>query len=576
MRTLHLFPQNCLNDLGAAFRVFPWTSGFLCLFTLLINGWNTWETLNRADKTTLYTFLWLIAYATLAGLLADLLRLRHREAVTAHLPRACAGWSPVCWQMLVLLLSALGLAMSHWPPAQEETRLVARVAVLACLGIPALLALLGCSPAWALSRTLSALFGPVLLATLLNFLWLVFTITLTLLFDGSGRIWEAMLHLLSFLNCACVLLFLGALKRSLAEESAADREDRGATLLVRILYTSAFAYAALLVLYFLYAATQSLGRGSVQPYSVVHLVVWFSGLSLLFFWVKERLTTVDRVFVALQGILLVAAFVAIFLRIRQYGLTPNRYFVVAGLCWLVFAYLRIVLQHDCRRALWALLALLLVGIWTPLGAMPMSLASQKTRFVRLDKTPENRKKLEDIVQFLNQYETGERALANKVERETLLVRIPQDTRVYASFDQDRTIRGFAVSGYDCAFFAVSRRGKSQCGDLAVQVEDQPDETVRVLYQGQEEAVLHLYRLLLDDIPRNSGKKELRHFFPEELRWIKVQSDKLEIALYLESADIHKVFRTDGTESDRSSSLEYHVFVRKRPEAVPPEGAVPGI
>ena len=570
MRKLHIFSQSCLDDLGAAFRVFPWTSGFLCLFTLLVNSW---KRLNQADFTPV---LWLIAYATLAGLLADLLRFRHREAVTAHLPRVCAGWSPVCWQMPLLLLAALGLGMSDWSPAPEDAHLAARVAVLVCLGIPALLALLGRSPARALSRTLSALSGSVLLAALLNFLWLVFVITYMSLFKGGDRAWEAMLYILSFLNCACALLFLGSLYRNLAAP-VAEQEDKADTLLARILYTSAFAYAVLLLLYFLHAATSSLGRYSAQPYSVVHLVVWFSALSLLFFWVKDRLTTVDRVFVALQGFLLFAAFVAIFLRIRQYGLTPNRYFVVAGLCWLVFAYLRVVLQRDCRWALWALLALLLVGFWTPLGAVPMSLASQKARFARLDKIPENREELENIVKFLRQYEADGKSLAGKAEREAQLADIPQDTTVSARFNKDSTIRAFAISGYDCAFFRVSRWDKNMCGDLAVQVDK--EATAHVLYQEQEEAVLHPCRLLLDNMPRSRGQKELReqtHTFPEELRWIKVQTGKLEIALYLEEAEVRRVFRADGTVTDscRYPSLEYHVFVRKRPEAVRPEGLVP--
>ena len=147
---------------------------------------------------------------------------------------------------------------------------------------------------------------------------------------------------------ALFLLFLAKTAHRASEEAEATSMGKKEQLLYGILYYSSFAYAVLVAFYCL---IWLVGMGPSHP-SVVHLVIWSSSFSLLLLWLKtEALRATDRAFLLLTGLLSACALGAVCLRIRQYGLTPNRYFVLLASLWLIFSCGWHFLRKDCRMAL---------------------------------------------------------------------------------------------------------------------------------------------------------------------------------------------------------------------------------
>ena len=83
--------------------------------------------------------------------------------------------------------------------------------------------------------------------------------------------------------------------------------------------------------------------------------------------------------------LLAMMFVAIFMRIGQYGITENRYFILLAGIWVAFAYLYFNLKKGQRNLMLVvvLVVLMLVSVVGPLNAFATSRRSQQNRFERI-------------------------------------------------------------------------------------------------------------------------------------------------------------------------------------------------
>ena len=562
MGKLESFSKSCFADMAEAFRFFPWAAAALCLLTLPANA------LIGRPRFRFHGDAALVAgnialfclYAALAGMAAGGLRDRLRER-TARLP------DTVLQGLFALALACLALACGHLSDAArgETLRTIRIVAVCALLGLFALIAL--CREGAAGMNALADAFAP---AAALFGLWQiilgVFALTFFFLFDAHRMVDRLYPHLSIFLGLAAALLFLGRAGQGLAAgPEAAGRIRR--SLFYRLLYGSAAAYAAVLLLYFLGAAALPGGQTGAKPHSVVHLVIWFAAFALPLLWLKAgELRAGDRLFIGLVGLLLLAVFYAIFLRVRQYGLTPNRWFVVAGALWLSLAYALVFWGKDCRIGLWALVGLIIVGVWTPLGAVGMSVRSQLGRFERLEKIPQNREELVNIRNFLLEYDVELGAdIAESVTKglNATVENIPHwETSGYVRLEPTKVKSAFDVSGFDCAFLDIGRKEEHVCGDIEAR-SGKEGNPLRILYRGEEQLAIDWYEKYRAELPRDNSQSQVTYTIPEEGRWVRLETADLDIAVWLKFVDIRVAFLSDGSEEPKDADFDYHVFVRKR-------------
>ncbi|MBS4039947.1 MAG: DUF4153 domain-containing protein [Flavobacteriales bacterium] len=148
------------------------------------------------------------------------------------------------------------------------------------------------------------------------------------------------------------------------------------------------AYSTILYVYFgKIIATQEWPQGMVS-----HLVLWFSIISTLVIFLVYQLKEQNqwtnifiKYFPKWVIPLLIMMFVAIGIRIRSYGITENRYFVVAAGLWVFGSMLYLALKKLNRNILIVLsLAIItLISVFGPVSAFSLSKYSQNNRFEAL-------------------------------------------------------------------------------------------------------------------------------------------------------------------------------------------------
>ncbi len=95
-------------------------------------------------------------------------------------------------------------------------------------------------------------------------------------------------------------------------------------------------------------------------------------------WIKNFNTWYPRLVLPLLAMM----FVAIFMRIGQYGFSENRYFILLAGLWVTFSYL----YFNLRKIKWnitlimALAVMMLVSVLGPVSAFAVSIRSQNNRF----------------------------------------------------------------------------------------------------------------------------------------------------------------------------------------------------
>ncbi|MDE6885557.1 MAG: DUF4153 domain-containing protein [Helicobacteraceae bacterium] len=168
-----------------------------------------------------------------------------------------------------------------------------------------------------------------------------------------------------------------------------------------ILNVFCYVYAFLLLLYFIllyFGVTYSISD------SVVHLIIWFSFFSIFLTWLNNGFSETfnKKIFFVLLFILNVIATNSIIIRINQYGITPNRYFIAL---FCVFIYICIALnffKKDLKILLIILIICVFCGIFSPFNAVSVSINSQlKALQVALDSNDNER--VYSILHFLDKY-----------------------------------------------------------------------------------------------------------------------------------------------------------------------------
>jgi len=159
-------------------------------------------------------------------------------------------------------------------------------------------------------------------------------------------------------------------------------------LLLYIVMPLIIAYSTILYVYFAkIIITRQWPDGMVS-----HLVLWYSFISILVLFFVYQLRRSNKwvgVFVSyfpkLVIPLLAMMFVSMGIRIKAYGVTENRYFVLAAGLWVTVGYVYHILRKDVRNIFLPVsLALVAVlAVTGPWSAYNVSRLSQNSRFERI-------------------------------------------------------------------------------------------------------------------------------------------------------------------------------------------------
>lgn len=156
-------------------------------------------------------------------------------------------------------------------------------------------------------------------------------------------------------------------------------------LLIYIMLPIIIIYTAILIVYFL----KILIFWVIPQGIIVHLVLWFSIFCVFYMFFISRIDTntfvnkFKKIFPFFIFPLLAMMFFALFIRINEYGLTENRYLVMAAGIWIFLSMIYYLLYKDNSNITIPILLsiILLLTSIGPISATRLTIKSQRARFI---------------------------------------------------------------------------------------------------------------------------------------------------------------------------------------------------
>lgn len=158
-------------------------------------------------------------------------------------------------------------------------------------------------------------------------------------------------------------------------------------LLVYIITPIVIIYTAILLAYFV----KILVLWQIPNNLIVNLVIWFASFSIVYLFFLSRvdsITFINKfkiVFAFTLFPLLGMMFFAIYLRIKEYGMTENRYIVIAVGLWIFLSLIYYIFYRENSNIsipIFLSVIILITGIG-PASATSLSIRSQNARFEKL-------------------------------------------------------------------------------------------------------------------------------------------------------------------------------------------------
>ena len=158
-------------------------------------------------------------------------------------------------------------------------------------------------------------------------------------------------------------------------------------LLVYIITPIVIIYTAILLAYFV----KILVLWQIPNNLIVNLVIWFASFSIVYLFFLSRvdsITFINKfkiVFPFTLFPLLGMMFFAIYLRIKEYGMTENRYIVIAVGLWIFLSLIYYIFYRENSNIsipIFLSVIILITGLG-PASATSLSIRSQNTRFEKL-------------------------------------------------------------------------------------------------------------------------------------------------------------------------------------------------
>ena len=158
-------------------------------------------------------------------------------------------------------------------------------------------------------------------------------------------------------------------------------------LLVYIITPIVIIYTAILLAYFV----KILVLWQIPNNLIVNLVIWFASFSVVYLFFLSRVETITFinkfkiVFPFTLFPLLGMMFFAIYMRIKEYGMTENRYIVIAVGLWIFLSLIYYIFYRENSNIsipIFLSVIILITGIG-PASATSLSIRSQNARFEKL-------------------------------------------------------------------------------------------------------------------------------------------------------------------------------------------------
>lgn len=158
-------------------------------------------------------------------------------------------------------------------------------------------------------------------------------------------------------------------------------------LLVYIITPLVIIYTLILLAYFI----KILVLWQIPNNLIVNLVIWFATFSVVYLFFLSRVDSIGFInklkiiFPISLFPLLGMMFFAIYLRIREYGLTENRYIVIAGGLWVFLSLIYYIFYRENSNITVPifLAAIIFITGVGPASATKLSVRSQNARFEKL-------------------------------------------------------------------------------------------------------------------------------------------------------------------------------------------------
>ena len=158
-------------------------------------------------------------------------------------------------------------------------------------------------------------------------------------------------------------------------------------LLVYIITPIVIIYTAILLAYFV----KILVLWQIPNNLIVNLVIWFASFSIVYLFFLSRVDSIifinksKIVFPLTLFPLLGMMFFAIYLRIKEYGMTENRYIVIAVGLWIFLSLIYYIFYRENSNIsipIFLSVIILITGLG-PASATSLSIRSQNARFEKL-------------------------------------------------------------------------------------------------------------------------------------------------------------------------------------------------
>lgn len=158
-------------------------------------------------------------------------------------------------------------------------------------------------------------------------------------------------------------------------------------LLVYIITPIVIIYTAILLAYFV----KILVLWQIPNNLIVNLVIWFASFSIVYLFFLSRVETITFinkfkiVFPFTLFPLLGMMFFAIYLRIKEYGMTENRYIIIAVGLWIFLSLIYYIFYRENSNIsipIFLSVIILITGLG-PASATSLSIRSQNARFEKL-------------------------------------------------------------------------------------------------------------------------------------------------------------------------------------------------
>ena len=183
-----------------------------------------------------------------------------------------------------------------------------------------------------------------------------------------------------------VIFFVSRLKK--IDENLEDYETPKMTQILYsyIIIPLIFIYTSVLYIY----SAKILVLWRIPKGMVSNLVLWYMVFSLFIMIMISPLTEKNKITEKFRKIfplislpLICLTFFSIFERIFQYGITENRYIIVALSIWLFFNMIMYIIKPDVRKVLVSLIIIIAVTVFSPWNMTSLSISSQTKRMEKL-------------------------------------------------------------------------------------------------------------------------------------------------------------------------------------------------